>query len=116
MSKNTLFNYFKKLPGSENDKTNGSSSPSIVTSTTPKRPSKESSATPKRRTPKAVDGSSKKDKNDSSKKENIANSGSTKKTIEKRKTIQQGNVCNNRINVKLLSILILIIIILTIPV
>lgn len=99
MSKNTLFNYFTKLPGSsESPKTNGS--PNSLPSKTPKRPSKENSVTPKR-TPKSVNGSSKKDKmtNGSSKKDKITND-SSKKTTEKRKPKQLGNLLIPTYNIK----------------
>lgn len=81
MSKNTLFNYFTRSPASTASKTNGSP---CVESTTPKRPSKDTVVTPKtKKTPaKSVNKSSKKDK--------IANGGSSKKTTEKRKPKQFG--------------------------
>lgn len=81
MSKNTLFNYFTRSPASTTPKTNGSSLNNEI-SKTPKRPAKDTSVTPKR-TPNSV--------NRSSKKVEVSN-GSAKKTTEKRKPIQLGNI------------------------
>lgn len=85
MSKNTLFNYFTRSPGSGAPKTNGSPKPDgVKSSNTPsKRPlSNTNKDTPKRTPKSAVNGSSvKKNRNGSS----------TKNTTEKRKPRPLGN-------------------------
>ncbi|XP_025192945.1 DNA mismatch repair protein Msh6 [Melanaphis sacchari] len=83
MSKNTLFNYFTRSPSSGAPKTNESPKPAgVVSSKTPSKrqlsnTNKDNFVTPKRTPKSAVNGSSGK--------KTINNSGSTKKTTEKRK-------------------------------
>lgn len=93
MSKNTLFNYFTRSPASqasckpnESPATTSNGSPNGVSSKTPKRPFKENSTPTPKRTPKSVSGSSKKYQ---------SNNSSSKKTVEKRKSKQLGNILFN---------------------